>query len=41
MLFRSGSDVAMVMEVGVEAVMEAGVGGCHCLCSWRYTKRKR
>ena len=28
-----GSDVAMVME--------AGVGGCHCSCSWRYTKRRR
>ena len=27
---KLGSDVAMVMEVGVEAVMEAGVGGCHC-----------
>ena len=25
-----GSDVATIMEAGVEAVMEAGVGGCHC-----------
>ena len=25
----------------VAAIMEAGVGGCHCLCSWRYTERRR
>ena len=35
------SDVEAVMEAGVAAVMEARVGGCHCLCSWRYTERRR